>query len=1080
MMKRVIAGLLAYRALVLGLLVAYTISGWFAFQRLPVEAYPDVTNIQAQIITLWPGHAAEEVEKFVTIPVENQLNSLPQRAALRSISLFGLSVVTVVCEDDADNYQSRNLVSQALAGVTLPTGAQASVSPDSTAVGEIYRYTLQGPPELPATELRALEDWVVERQFRTVPGVVDVVGFGGPTKQYQALVDPVKLKGYGLTLKNVVDALSASNTNAGGAYIERGAQMFIVRGIGLIKNLDDIRATVLAVRGGTPITVGDVARVQVGNQLRLGRVGLNKPKSGQSATQTDQDDVVQGIVLLRKGENALEVLKRVEGKAADINKTYLPPGVKLVTHYDRTELIQRTLHTVRHNTIEGIALVLAVLVAFLGFRNVRSALIVASVIPLALLGAFMLLDLRNIPANLISLGAIDFGIIVDAAVVVIENVIHLIEERRASTREAVRAAIVDGVSTMGKPIFFSKLVLLTAFLPLYTMQRVEGRIFRPMALTLTFAILVGTALAFLVVPAFASFFLRGTKSSGEDGSEANAKVVAVPALKMGFGLVGWISRRYTPILAFALRRRALVIGVSLAALVLTGLLAKRLGSEFLPKLEEGALWVHVNYPQSISPTEAARLTRQVRETLASFPEATTVVTQLGRPDDGTDVGGFDANEIFVDLRPVSEWKTARDRDGLVAAMNDKLKSQLPGVDFLFSQVIEDNVNEAVSGIKGELGIKIFGTDPEKLQALADQISRIVKEVPGAVDVAPEQLAGQPQVQARVDRASVARYGLSVGDVNSLVETAFGGTAATQIIEGERTFDLSVKLAPEAIADLERIRAIPLFGSNNEIVSLGQVADVAPRNGFARIYREDNERRIAVKFSTRGRDLGSVVVDAQTRVNQGVKLPIGYRTEWTGSFENQQRALARLMVVVPITLAAIFFVLFTAFGSAKLATIILLNVPLAAVGGVVGLWLAGLPLSVSALVGFVALFGASVQNGVILLERIRELAAEGRDSFAAAREGALARLRAVLMTSAMAAFGLLPAALSHEVGAETARPFATVIVGGLVSSTVLTLLVLPVVCTFFLGRRPDTFAPAAPVLSTAPRAEHPGPVLTPSA
>ncbi len=1064
-MKRFVQTLLDNRALVAGLLAAYTVAGYLAFRHLPIEAYPDVTNVEAQVITLWPGHAAEEVEKFVTVPIESQLNGVPKRADLRSISLFGLSQVTVVFDDDADNTASRTQVSEQLSQVTLPPGATASLSPDSTAVSEVYRYTLQAPPGYPLTELKALEDWVVERQFRTVPGVVDVVGFGGPTKQYQVLVDPLKLKSFQLTLKQVTDALGASNQNAGGAYVERGSQMFIVRGLGLIANLDDIRSTVLAVRNNTPVTVGDLGEVRIGNQLRLGQVGLDKPQKGVPAARTDRDDVVQGTVLARRGENALEVLKRVEAKADQINKNYLPPDVKLVVHYDRTELIDRTLHTVSHNMVEGILLVLAVLVAFLGLNNWRSALIVASVIPLALLGAFMLLDYEHIPANLISMGAIDFGIIVDAAVVIIENIIHLIESRRGSG-STVREAIVEGTVQMGKPILFSKVILLTAFLPLYTMQRVEGRIFRPMALTLTFAIVVGTVLAIVAVPCFASFFLRKQPATPRTRSGEQ---------RMGFGLVGLLRRCYVPLLGFALRRRALVLGVSMAALAGAILLGSRLGSEFLPKLDEGSLWVRVTMPESIAPSDAARLTRQAREILASFPEVITVVSQLGRPDDGTDVNGFNTAEFSVPLKPRDEWTTAHDRIALCARMKKRF-DHIPGIDVDFSQYIEDNVNEAISGIKSELAIKVFGPDADVLQETADQIAAKLQPVPGVLHVTAEHLAGQPQIQIRVNRPAVARYGLNIGDVDNLVENAFGGTVATQILEGEESFDLSVKLRPESVSNLDSIRAVPLQGSNGELVTLGSVADVGLHNGYGRIFRENNERRIAVKLSVGDRDLGSLVADAQGRA-AGVKLPPGYRAEWTGSFENQQRAQARLAVVVPITLVCIFFLLFTAFRSGRLATIILLNVPLAAIGGIVGLAVAGLPTSVSALVGFVALFGASVQNGVILLERIRELQGERRSVADAVREGAISRLRPVLMTSGMAALGLLPAALSHAVGAETARPFAVVIVGGLLSSTVLTLIVLPVVCALFLPPHGGSAAATHPAtdLAAPPPPTNPVPV-----
>jgi cobalt-zinc-cadmium resistance protein CzcA len=1072
-MKRFVQALLENRALVIGLLAAYLVAGYAAIRRLPIEAYPDVTNVEAQVITLWPGHAAEEVEKFVTIPIENQINSVPKLADLRSISLFGLSQVTAVFDDDADNTASRTQVNEQLSQVTLPTGASASLSPDSTAVSEIYRYTLQAPAGYPLTELKALEDWVVERQFRTVPGVVDVSGFGGPTKQYQVLVDPLKLKSYQITLKQVTDALSASNQNAGGAYVERGSQMFIVRGLGLIANLEDIRSTVLAVRNNTPITVGDLGEVRIGNQLRLGRVGMNRPQAGVPLARTDQDDVVEGTVLARRGANALDVLKLVEAKADQINKNYLPPEVRLVPYYDRTELIHRTLHTVTHNMVEGILLVLAVLVTFLGMGNWRSALIVASVIPFALLGAFMLLDYEHIPANLISMGAIDFGIIVDSAVVIIENIIHLLEGRRENGL-TVQGAIVEGTRQMAKPILFSKVILLTAFLPLYTMQRVEGRIFRPMALTLTFAIVAGTVLAIVAVPCFASFFLHGRPDDPEEKAPAPA---SQGEQRMGFGLVTFLRRYYIPLLDWALPRRALVIGISLLALAVAIFIGSRLGSEFLPKLEEGSLWVRITMPESISPSDAARITRQSREILASFPESLLTVSQLGRPDDGTDVNGFNTAEISVPLKPQDEWTTAPDRISLCEKMKEKF-DQIPGIDVDFSQYIEDNVNEAISGIKSELAIKVFGPDADVLQDIADQIVNRIQNVPGVLHVTPEHLAGQPQVQIRVNRPAVARYGLYIGDVDTLVENAFGGIVATQVLEGEESFDLSVKLRPDSIANLESIRSVPLLGANGELVTLGSVSEVGVHNGFGRIFRENSERRIAVKLSVGDRDLGSLVADAQARA-AGVKLPPGYRTEWTGSFENERRAQARLAIVVPITLACIFFLLFTAFHSGRLALLILLNVPLAAIGGIAGLAVAGLPTSVSALVGFVALFGASVQNGVILLERIRELQAEGRDVLHAVREGAISRLRPVLMTSGMAALGLLPAALSHAAGAETARPFAVVIVGGLISSTILTLIVLPVVSAMFLRGAPLPGKPSDGQTSSAAGGESHAPVLTPA-
>ena len=1028
MTSQLTAYALRHRPIVLAVMAICVAAGILSYQRLPVEAYPDVTNVQVQIITLFPGHAAEEVEMLITIPVENEMNGIPKRTSMRSISLFGLSVVTIVFEDDADRQFIRSQAFQHLAVVNLPTGAQASLSPDATPVGEIYRYTLKGTNGMPAVELKAIEDWVVERKIRQVPGVVDVVGFGGPTKQYQVLIDPAKLKSYSLSLKQVFDALANGNRNAGGSYIEHGSEMYVVRGLGRVEGTNDIASIAVDTRNGTPIRIGDLGTVVIGERLRLGRVGKLLPG------QPDQDDVVQGIVLLRKGENALEILKLLRAKIIDINLHDLPPGVKVVPHYDRTELIERTLHTVRQNMIEGIALVLLVLILFLGLGNYRSALVVALVVPLSLLGAFLLLDLRGIPANLISMGAIDFGIIVDSAVVIVENLLRLLDEKKAKAH-SLSATIVEAISQMGRPILFSKAILLTAFIPLYTMQRVEGKIFRPMALTLTFALIVGTLLALTVVPTLMSFAVKGKLAEHESW------------------VVRILLRVYRPLLDFALRLRGLVVGVGVAGLVGAGVCMMFIGSEFLPKLDEGSLWVRVRLPQSISPAEAAKLTRQVRGIIASFPEVKTIVSQLGRPDDGTDVNGFDVTELYVDLKPRAEWTTAASRDALSDAMSRKLES-IPGLEFQFSQVIEDNVNEAISGIKGELGIKVFGENPQQLQKLADKISGVLKGVPGAADVGAEELLGQPQIQIKIDRAAIARVGLSISDVQSVVETALGGAVATQVLEGERAFDLAVKLAPKSVSDADAIRHIPIFGSNNERLTLGSLATVDVQPGFARIYREENARRIAVKLSVRGRDLGSLVAEAQEKVKAAVPMPPGYRLEWTGAFENQQRAVKRLMLVVPITLAAIFFLLFTAFDSGSLAFLILLNVPFAAIGGIFALPMADLAMSVSALVGFIALFGVSVQNGVLLVERIRELRREGKEMAEAIREGALTRVRPVVMTAMMAALGLLPAAMSHAVGAETSRPFAVVIIGGLVTATLLTLFILPILYPWFEPERAE--------------------------
>jgi len=1025
MIGRISSYTLRHRAIVVAVLALFILAGINAFQRLPVEAFPDVSNMAVQVITLFPGHAAEEVERLVTIPIENQMNSVPKLVSLRSISLFGLSQVTLVFEDGAQPDYVRNQVFQFLSNVTLPAGAQASLSPNATPIGEIYRYTLKAPRDYPAVELKALEDWVVERKLRTVPGVVDVVGFGGPTKQYQVQVDPVKLKAYNLSLKQVFDALSNGNRNAGGSYIEHGSEMYVVRGLGFVRSPSDIGAIAVESRNGTPIHIRDIGSVSIGNAVRLGRVGmLSKTPRGRS----EDDDAVQGIVIMRRGENPRTVLDGIHAKIAEINAHYLPDGIKLVPHYDRTELIHRTLHTVRKNMIEGIGLVVLVLMVFLGLGNYRTALVVALAVPVSLLGAYLLLDLQGIPANLISMGAIDFGIIVDSAVVIAENLIRLLHERKDKA-QPLRSLIVQAVHEMGRPVLFSKAILLTAFIPVYTLERVEGRIFRPMALTLTYALITGTLFAVFVVPAILSFAMRHGAQEGESWA------------------VRYMIRIYRPRLEGALGHRKLFFG--LAGLLLAGGIVAyySIGSEFLPKLDEGALWVRVFMPKSISPSEAAKIVSNVRRRLASFPEAENVLSQLGRPDDGTDINGFDVCEFNVNLKPRSEWRTALNREGLVEAMSRNL-GEIPGIDSQFSQYIEDNVNEAVSGIKSELAIKLYGEDPEKLQELADKIAEAIGGVPGAKDVGTDRFTGQPQIQIAVDRAALARYGISVSDIQSVIETALGGSAATQVLEGERSFDLVVKLAPKAVSDLESIRSIPVFGANGERLTLGALTRVEVRSGLAKIMREGNERRIAIKLSVRGRDLGSLVHEAEARANAAVKLPPGYRMAWTGAFENEQRAARRLALEVPITIVAIFFLLFTAFDSGRCATLILLNVPFAAVGGLLALLVARLELSVSAMVGFIALFGVSIQSGVLLVERVRDLRRLGKPLREALIEGSVSRVRPVIMTSLMAALGLLPAALSAGVGAETARPFAVVIIGGLVTATVLTLFLVPLLYPTF--------------------------------
>jgi len=1034
MFNKITALVLRQRPVVVALLVVFILAGVNAYERLPVEAYPDVSNLLIQVQTLWPGHAAEEVEQQVTIPIEAALNGVPERLSMRSISLFGLSQISLIFEDNADPATARNLVNQLLGTVTLPSGAQASLSPDATPIGEVFRYTLRAPPGFPPEELRALEDWVVEKKFRSVPGVVDLNPFGGLTKQYQVLVDPAKLKSYGLNLQQVFTALQNGNVNAGGGYVEHGAQLYVVRGLGLIKNVDDIQNVAVSTVNGTPILIKDIGQVIIGHATRLGRVGRTDAANGKILS--DEDDVPENIVIMRRGDNPTVVCQRVEQMYHEINDHFLPPGVKLVMYYDRTALVDRTVHTVHKNLLEGIALVMSVTLLFLGLGNWRSAIVVALAVPFSLLGAYLLLDLRGIPANLISLGAIDFGIIVDASVVIMENLLRILHERKDKLRSLPRA-ITEAVTQMGRPILFSKIILLTAFIPLYTLQQVEGRIFKPMAWTLTFALIAGTVFAMLIVPALATFAVKDGKIARDES-----------------WIVCWLLRLYRPALNFAMKSRWLIFAGATALLLIGGLVFHFVGSEFLPKLDEGDLWVRTFLPQSISPSEAAKITHKVRLLLASFPEVRYVVDQEGMPDDGSDVNGWDTTEYSVGLIPRERWTTAHNREVLCDAMARKLK-EIPGIDTQFSQYIEDNVDEAVSGVKANLAIKLFGPDFFTLQKLSDQIVDVVSKVPGAADVGTEYLIGQPQIQITVDRAAIARYGLAVADVQNVVSTALGGQVATQVLEGERSFDLVVKMSPHSVADVESIRNIPVFGSNGERVTLGDLATVGAKAGMARIYREENERRTDIKLSIRDRDMGSVVADAQRALAAQVKLPPGYHIVWTGAFENERRAEHRLAIIFPITLLAIFFLLFVTFNSSAFATLILLIVPYSAVGGILALPVAGLNLSVAALVGFVALFGIAIQNSVILVSRIHELRRSGLAMAEAIREGAASRVRPMVMTALMAILGLLPAAISTGVGAETARPFAVVIIGGLITATVMTLFLIPLLYPYFEKKSHET-------------------------
>jgi cobalt-zinc-cadmium resistance protein CzcA len=1016
-LHRLIRFVLRQRMLVIGGVLLLVVVGVRSFRALQVEAFPDVEDIKVQIISLWPGHAAEELERSVTLPIERQMNGTPNLTNLRSVSMFGLSVVTLVFEDGITDYFARQQALERLTAVTLPTGVNSGLASMSNSTGEIFRYTLRG--RRPLTELKELEDWLVEPAFRTVPGIADVVSFGGQVKEYQVDVDPAKLQAYGLSLGQVEQAIAGANGNAGGGYIAHGYEKQVVRGVGLFRSVGDIAHVMLTSHGGVPVRVGDVGAVRIGGA----------PREGIVAKDT-ADDVVEGIVLMRKGGEALDVLKGVRAKAQDLNQVMLPRDVQLVPFYDRATLVNHTVDTVEENLAIGATLVLVILVIFLG--DWRSALIVGAVIPLSLLCAFILMDWRGVSANLISLGAVDFGIIVDSAVVMVEAFLVRLALQPPADEAEHRATIAATAELMGRPILFSKAIVITAFLPIFTFQRVEKRIFSPMAFTLTFALLGSLFLSMTLVPTLSSWFVKG--QHGE-----------TPAVR-------WMRRGFEPALDWVLAHARQTLVAALVLLLGALLVGSRLGTEFLPALDEGNIWLRVTMPVGISLEQAKVVERRIRSIVLLYPQVRQVLTQLGRPDDGTDSKGANNLEVYVDLKARNQWGDVHDKDELINRMYGKM-SQIPGLKFNFSQYIKDNVEEALSGVTGELVVKIFGPDLEVLQEKAAEVEGVMAGVRGVADLDVERQFGQPQLRFEIDRDAIARYGLAVADVNDAIETAVGGRAVTQFLEGDRVFGVRVRDVAPARDSRRALEELPVNTPDGKIVPLGSVVRTGSVEGASRISREANERRIAIKCSVRGRDQGGFVAEAQEAVDRAVRLPPGYRLTWGGQFENQRRAMTRLAVIVPTSIVIIFILLFAAFDSTKYAALILANLPFALIGGILALWLRNINLSVSAAVGFIALFGISVQNGVILVSRFNELREEGRSIEDAVRQGTSERLRPVVMTALMAALGLLPAALSLGVGAETTRPFATVIVGGLATATTLTLLLLPVLYRLFHEESP---------------------------
>ncbi len=1062
MIQKLIDFALAQRFVVLILAAVLVGAGVVALKQLPIDAIPDVTNVQVQINTNAPTLAPVEVEQLITFPIEVAMSGLPDTVEVRSLSKFGLSQVTVVFKDHVDIYFARQLVFERLqqAKAQIPAGlGEPEMGPVSTGLGEIFQYVIErepavaaagqppdqpypsdqsdqsvrsgrdpagpGAPEADLRELRTIQDWMVKRQLRTVPGVADVNSFGGFEKQYEVLVDPEKLVGYGLTVREVFEALEKNNANAGGGYIEHASQQYLIRGIGLIEKPEDIENIIIAAHDGNPVRVREVAEVVEGNAIRQGAV-----------TKDGKGEVVTGIILMLQGANSRTVVEAAKEKVAAVQKT-LPKGVRLVPFYDRAEMVDRTIHTVEKNLFEGGILVVFVLLLLLG--NLRAALIVACAIPLSMLFAAVGMVKYGISGNLMSLGAIDFGLIVDGSVVMIENSVRHLSERREElkrdlTRGEVYQTVLRSAHEVARPVLFAVMIIIIVYLPIMTLEDTEGKMFRPMAYTVALALIGSLILSLTLIPALASLLLRGDTREKEN-------FILAP-----------LRRGYARVLDWTMAHRTATVGGAGLFFCLTAALFPLLGSEFIPRLDEGSLAISISRLPSVSLPESVQQGIAAERIIKSFPEVDAVVSKVGRAEIATDPMGVDISDLVITLRPRSEWRTVRTKEELVEKMSKALE-KMPGMGFGFSQPIELRVNELISGVKSDVAIKLFGEDLDVLTAKADEIVDAVAKIPGARDTKAELITGLPQLQIKVDRDAIARHGINVADVQEIIETAIGGKSATQVIEGDKRFDLVVRFPERARNDVEAISNILVSAPTGERVPLSQLSTISMDLGPAQISREHGARRISIEANVRGRDIGSFVAEAQRAVAAKVKLDPGYYAEWGGTFENLQRARTRLMIVVPVSLFLIFVLLFTMFNSLRLSVLIFTGVPLAVTGGILALYFRGMPFSISAGVGFIALFGVAVLNGVVMVSYINDLRAQGKSVHDAVQEGALVRLRPVLMTALVASLGFVPMALATGTGSEVQKPLATVVIGGLITSTLLTLIVLPTLYSWF-EREPD--------------------------
>jgi cobalt-zinc-cadmium resistance protein CzcA len=1009
-MNRIVSTSLRQGFLVVLMTLMLVGAGSRSLQRLPVDAYPDLSPPIVEIITQWPGHAAEEVERLITVPIEIEMNGIPRMTTNRSISLYGLSDVILTFQNNTDNYFARQQAYNRMTELSLPSGVSPAVAPLSAPSGLIYRYVLQSSDRSP-TELKTFEDWIVEPQYKSVPGVADDSGFGGGTMQYQVLLDPVRVAGAGLSVQQVESALTANNDNAGGGFYSQGGEFYYVRGLGRLTTIEDIGNVVLAVHDGTPVLVKDVGRVVTGIAPRLGLFGYE-----------NQDDAVEGVILLLTGEKTQDVLKGVEAKTKQLNDEILPKDVKVLPFYDRSDLIELTTQTVERNLLRGMLLVIVVLIFFL--YDLRAGLIVATTIPLALLFAFICLDLQNASANLLSIGAVDFGILVDGAVVMVENIFRQVAARRGTPLNIVEI-IKEAAAEVDRPLFYSVAVIVAGFLPIYVLAGPSGTLFKPMADTMVFALVGSLIVTLTLLPVLCAWFMRkGVQERRNVGFEAIKSV-------------------YTKGLDFCLAHPK---GTTIAsALLLAGslLLIPRIGAEFMPQLDEGALWVRATMPYTISFDESAKIAPRVRDILHSFPEVTTVASELGRPDDGTDPTGFFNVEFYVGLRPYSQWSGSyRTKAGLIEAINHKLEA-FPGITFNYTQPAEDAVDEAETGLKSALAVKVFGSNLDTLQQKGKAIKQILERVRGIRDVTLVQELGQPSLSIKINRTKIARYGVNVADINALIQTAVGGDVATQVVQQEKQFDLIVRLERQYRDNPEEIGNILVATPAGQQMPLKEFADIQVTSGASFIYRQNNSRYIGVQFSVAGRDLAGAVEDAIQQVKDKVSLPQGYRLDWGGEYTEYTASRGQLNVILPVTVFLIFLLLFALYSNFKFPFITVLGVVLSApVGGIVALWITGTPFSVSSGIGFLALFGVSVQTAVVYISYVNELRRSGTSLPDAIRQGAILRLRPIMMTALVAALGLLPVALASGVGTDTQKPFALVIVSGLFTRLLISIFLMP--------------------------------------